>query len=66
MESAFDPQKAKAELEELLNYQMPFGKYKNRKLIDLPVEYLIWFKQKGLPSGKLGRYMQIVLQQKGG
>lgn len=56
---------AQKELEELLNYKMPFGKFKGSRVIDLPVEYLIWFKRKGFPAGKLGRFMQIALQQKG-
>ncbi|WP_235689710.1 DUF3820 family protein [Fulvivirga lutea] len=66
MEDAFDPVKARQELEELMRYRMPFGKFKNTRLVELPVEYLIWFKRKGFPAGKLGRYLQIVLSQKGG
>lgn len=49
---------------EILRYTMPFGKYKGRKIMNLPVEYLIWFKRKGFPEGKLGRYLQIVLEMK--
>ncbi|QSE99442.1 DUF3820 family protein [Fulvivirga lutea] len=49
-----------------MRYRMPFGKFKNTRLVELPVEYLIWFKRKGFPAGKLGRYLQIVLSQKGG
>ncbi|MTI40262.1 hypothetical protein E1140_12205 [Fulvivirga lutimaris] len=45
---------------------MPFGKYKGRRIVDLPVEYLIWFKRKGLPAGKLGKFMEIMIAQKGG
>lgn len=66
MEDAFDEQKAKKELAELLRYKMPFGRFKDQRVVDLPVEYLIWFKRKGFPAGKLGRFMQIVLSQKGG
>ena len=64
MEDAFDEEKARKEMAELMNYQMPFGKFKGRKILDLPVEYLIWFRRKGFPSGKLGKYMQIVLEMK--
>jgi uncharacterized protein (DUF3820 family) len=39
---------------ELANTRMPFGKYKGRLLIELPEPYLVWFNQKGFPSGKLG------------
>ncbi len=48
----------KALLTELANYKMPFGKYKNRLLLDIPEHYYIWFKQKGFPPGKLGSMMQ--------
>lgn len=43
---------------------MPFGKYKDRYLVDLPLAYLVWFKQKGFPSGKLGEHMQTMLDVK--
>jgi len=39
---------------ELLRYQMPFGKYKGKRLRELPVYYLEWFARKGFPAGKLG------------
>ena len=42
---------------ELAHYKMPFGKYKDRYLVDLPEYYYVWFKQKGFPEGKLGRMM---------
>ena len=41
-------------LVELVSVRMPFGKYKDRILCDLPESYLIWFHQKGFPSGKIG------------
>ncbi|MBL3656617.1 putative quorum-sensing-regulated virulence factor [Fulvivirga sediminis] len=60
-----DMNKARQEMAELLEYRMPFGKYKGTKLMKLPVDYLVWFKQNGFPAGKLGRYLQIVLEFKG-
>ena len=39
---------------ELAHARMPFGKYAGRYLIDLPETYVLWFKQKGYPEGKLG------------
>ncbi len=42
---------------ELANYKMPFGKYKGEYLVNLPEAYYVWFKQKGFPQGKLGRFM---------
>ncbi len=52
------------ELIEMAHYKMPFGKYKDRLLIDLPLAYLVWFRQRGFPKGKLGKYLEIVLDVK--
>ena len=41
-------------LMEIANTKMPFGKYGGRRLIDLPEGYVLWFKEKGFPDGKLG------------
>lgn len=38
----------------LVRMKMPFGKYKDTVLCDLPVSYLEWFQRKGFPAGKLG------------
>ncbi|MDQ7050753.1 MAG: DUF3820 family protein [Enterobacterales bacterium] len=43
---------------------MPFGRYKNRLLIDLPEAYLLWFAREGFPAGKLGELMQLTLEIK--
>jgi len=51
-------------LEELVNVKMPFGKYKGYLLCDLPEFYLVWFKQKGFPKGKLGQQMQLLYEIK--
>ena len=53
-----------ARLIELANYRMPFGKYKGHRLVDMPESYLIWFKQKGFPKGKLGDLLQEMLEIK--
>jgi uncharacterized protein (DUF3820 family) len=47
----------KQALIELAHYKMPFGKYKDRYLVDIPEYYYTWFKQKGFPNGKLGFMM---------
>jgi len=39
---------------------MPFGKYANRLLIDLPESYVIWFANEGFPKGELGNMLRIV------
>lgn len=49
-----------AQLLKLAQYRMPFGKYSNRLLIDLPEPYVIWFANKGFPGGELGKMMAIV------
>lgn len=45
---------------ELVQMKMPFGKYKDRLLCDLPVSYLEWFQQKGFPKGKLGILLETL------
>lgn len=58
-----DPGILLADREELLKlaqYRMPFGKYRDRLLIDLPEPYVIWFANKGFPEGELGRMMRMV------
>lgn len=49
---------------ELVRIRMPYGKYKDRLLCDLPVSYLEWFARKGFPDGKLGMLLQILLEIK--
>jgi uncharacterized protein (DUF3820 family) len=48
------------ELVELANAKMPFGKYAGRYLVDLPETYVLWFKGKGFPEGKLGRQLAAI------
>lgn len=50
------------QLIELAKAKMPFGKYKGRFLIDLPEFYLVWYKNKGFPAGKLGQQMQLIYE----
>jgi uncharacterized protein len=45
------------DLVELANTRMPFGKYKDQYLVDLPGAYLVWFNRKGFPEGKLGQML---------
>jgi uncharacterized protein len=51
-------------LMELVTMQMPFGKYKDRTLCDLPEFYLVWFHQKGFPEGKLGILLSTLYEIK--
>ena len=54
----FDPK----HLEELANSKMPFGKYQGWLLCRLPESYLVWFRQKGFPPGKLGMQLATVYE----
>ncbi|MDO6675442.1 DUF3820 family protein [Tenacibaculum sp. 1B UA] len=44
------------------NMKMPFGKYKGTYLIDIPEYYIVWYKNKGFPQGKLGTMMSLVYE----
>jgi uncharacterized protein (DUF3820 family) len=55
---------SKEHLKKLANIKMPFGKYKDQYLIDIPEYYYVWFRQKGFPKGKLGSQMQEIYEIK--
>lgn len=48
----------------LANYRMPYGRYANRLLVEIPEEYFIWFSNKGFPQGELGEFMSMMLEIK--
>lgn len=52
------------ELLAAINQTMPFGKYKGRKLLELPEPYLVWFHQQGFPEGKLGKQLAMMYEVK--
>ena len=52
------------DLVKIANYEMPFGRYKNTPLIQLSEDYLLWFVDRGFPTGKLGELMQMTLEIK--
>ncbi|MGS0748209.1 DUF3820 family protein [Halpernia sp. GG3] len=51
-------------LQEICVQKMPFGKYKDYILADLPMYYLEWFQRKGMPPGKLGMQLSTVYEIK--
>lgn len=44
----------------LVTRTMPYGKYKDRLLADLPGPYLNWFARKGFPNGELGQLLALM------
>jgi len=49
---------------DLARTKMPYGKYKDRYLIDLPEHYIVWYHNKGFPKGKLGQMLGLVYELK--
>jgi uncharacterized protein len=49
-------------LQLLLEREMPYGKYKGRKLADLPGHYLGWFAREGFPRGELGQLLELMYE----
>ena len=58
------PQPNSEMLLQLVSMKMPYGKYKDRLLCDLPVSYLEWFQRKGWPQGKLGTLLMTIYEIK--
>ncbi len=44
----------------LTTRRMPFGKFKDRLIADLPGHYLNWFAREGFPPGELGRLLALM------
>lgn len=57
-------EEARKELVELANARIYFGKYEGKLLIEIPESYLVWYKGKGFPPGKLGRQLEQMLEIK--
>jgi uncharacterized protein len=58
-------------LAEIGETHMPFGKFGRQDypphgvpIMDLPVEYLAWFRQRGFPKGRLGELLAHVYEIK--
>jgi len=56
---------------EIGRVHMPFGKFGPKDyppagvpLMDLPPEYLVWFKDRGFPKGRLGELMAVICEIK--
>jgi uncharacterized protein len=51
-------------LKKIVTMRMPFGKYKDTIICDLPVHYLEWFAREGFPAGKLGMILSTIYEIK--
>ncbi|WP_415036385.1 DUF3820 family protein [Azonexus sp.] len=51
-----------ADLQRLVDLEMPYGKYQGRRLADLPGHYLGWFARTGFPKGDLGRLLALMYE----
>jgi uncharacterized protein (DUF3820 family) len=51
-------------LNDLVRVKMPFGKYKEVLICNLPMPYLEWFARKGFPKGKLGTLLATMYEIK--
>lgn len=51
-------------LTELVKMKMPFGKYQGVIIANLPEAYLLWFREKGFPAGKLGMLLSTMYEIK--
>jgi uncharacterized protein len=48
------------DLQLLVEREMPYGKYKGRRIADLPGNYLNWFAREGFPKGEIGRLLALM------
>lgn len=51
-------------LVEIARTKMPFGRYAGTRLIDLPEPYLVWFRDRGFPKGRLGMLLATLYEIK--
>lgn len=49
---------------EIARMRMPFGRYAGTRLIDLPEPYVVWFRERGFPRGRLGALLATLYEIK--
>ena len=59
-----DPQPDFEVLIEIARMRMPFGRYAGTRLIDLPEPYVVWFRNRGYPKGRLGMLFATLFEIK--
>ena len=47
---------------QLVTTKMPFGKYKDTVICNLPEFYIEWFQRKGFPKGKIGILLETMYE----
>ncbi len=52
------------QLVEIARKRMPFGRYGGTLLVDLPEPYVVWFRNRGYPRGRLGELMATLYEIK--
>lgn len=52
------------QLQDLTTTKMPYGKYKDTLICNLPEYYLVWYHRKGFPKGKLGHLLHTMYEIK--
>ncbi|MCY0386112.1 DUF3820 family protein [Robbsia sp. Bb-Pol-6] len=50
------------DLKRLVTQTMPYGKYQDRVIADLPAHYLGWFARAGFPPGQIGRLLALMYE----
>ena len=48
------------DLQKLVTFVMPYGKYKGRVIADLPGHYLNWCAREGFPHNELGQLLALM------
>ena len=49
-------------MQALVTTKMPFGKYKDTLICNLPEPYLVWFHQQGFPKGTVGMLLATMYE----
>ena len=59
-----DQKAQRQHLIELVTTRMPYGKFKGKLICDLPEYYLVWYRGKGFPDGKIGMLLASIYEIK--
>ncbi len=49
---------------QIARMRMPFGRYAGTRLLDLPEPYVVWFRNRGYPRGRLGKLLATLYEIK--